>query len=73
MDAKHAIVELIRTFQKDHGYPPSGREIMAGLSSGSSAEVARCPRELEAEGRIERDRFNVRAIRLKEADGRGSG
>ena len=58
---------FIRKFIKDHGYPPSHREIQEGLGLSSVCLVHYRLKKLASLGLIERVPGRARALRLKEA------
>jgi len=61
------ILNYIREFIRDNGYPPSIREIGSALGISSTSVVKYNLDILEREGHIERDRTISRGIKLKEA------
>lgn len=58
------IYEFILSFTKDHGYPPSVREISAAVNLKSPSTVHFHMKKLEAEGYIQKDGGKTRAISL---------
>lgn len=58
---KDHILEFIRDYVSDHGYPPSVREIGAAVGLKSTASVARYLKLLEADGRVSHPPFKRRA------------
>ena len=62
---KKRIVEYIAATVRDHGYPPSVREIAAAVGLASTSAVHHHLSALEREGVLERDATQSRAMRLK--------
>src|SRR5579863_5186586 len=62
-ERQRRILEVIRTFTAEHGYPPSVREIgeLVGLSSSSTIHAHL--KALERRGLISRDPTKPRALR----------
>ncbi len=62
-DRQFAILEVIRSFTLEHGYPPSVREIgeLVGLSSSSTIHAHL--KTLERRGYLSRDPSKPRALR----------
>lgn len=58
------ILEVLDSFQKDHGYPPSIREICENASVSSTSVVNYYLEQLKEMGMIERDDRVSRGIRL---------
>lgn len=71
-ERKTRILEAIRTYTKQYGYPPSVREIgeLVGLSSSSTVQAHL--RSLERDGLIRRDPTKPRALQMRnDAPSRG--
>lgn len=64
---KH-ILDYIRDFSEEHGYPPSFREIMTGLDYNSVATVAQHVDNLVAKGYLMKRDNEARSIQLAEVD-----
>lgn len=64
---KQRIIEYIATTVRESGYPPSVREIAAGVGLASTSAVHHHLSGLEKEGLLERDATQSRAIRLTPA------
>jgi repressor LexA len=64
---KQRIIEYIATTVRESGYPPSVREIAAGVGLASTSAVHHHLSALEKEGLLERDATQSRAIRLTPA------
>jgi repressor LexA len=64
---KKRIVEYIAATVREHGYPPSVREIAAAVGLASTSAVHHHLSALEREGVLERDATQSRAMRLKPA------
>jgi repressor LexA len=62
---KKRIVEYIAATVREHGYPPSVREIAAAVGLASTSAVHHHLSALEREGVLERDATQSRAMRLK--------
>ena len=62
---KKRIVEYIAATVREHGYPPSVREIAAAVGLASTSAVHHHLSALEREGVLERDATQSRALRLK--------
>ena len=62
-----AILEFIRKFQEENGYPPTIRDIGAGVGISSTSVVNYNLKILEREGKIERDPTVSRGIKLVES------
>src|SRR5574340_878100 len=61
---RHArVLDFIRTYIKQKGYPPSRREIETATGL-SSASTTRCLEELDAQGSIQVDHNRGRGLRL---------
>jgi len=58
------IIAFVRRFIAEHGYPPTMREIMAGIGLRSTSAVSYRLSRLEERGHIERDAAVPRGIRL---------
>jgi len=58
------IMDYLRRFIDQNGYPPSLREIAKGMSISSTSIVWYHLRQLEESGAIERTQGRSRAIRL---------
>ena len=59
---QQAILDVIRTFTREHGYPPSVREIGERVGLSSSSTVQCHLRTLEKKGLIKRDPTKPRAL-----------
>jgi repressor LexA len=66
-ERRQAILDYIERFTSDHGYPPTVREIGAGVGLTSSSSVHYNLRLLEKGGYIERDGTLTRALRSTKA------
>ena len=64
---KQRIVDYIAATLREHGYPPSVREIAAAVGLASTSAVHHHISALEREGILERDATQSRALRLKPA------
>jgi repressor LexA len=64
---KRKIVEFIASMLRDHGYPPSVREIAEAVGLASTSAVHHHLQALEREGLLERGGSHSRAIRLTPA------
>jgi repressor LexA len=64
---KQKIVEYIAATLREHGYPPSVREIAAAVGLASTSAVHHHLQALEREGILERGATQSRAIRLRPA------
>lgn len=62
-----AVYTFIRDFRRQHGYPPSQREICAACYMGRSTAQRHLDR-LEIQGRIARDPGRARGITLIDPD-----
>ncbi len=58
-----SIYQFIRTFQSEHGYPPTLREISKACYT-SHGNVVRHLDKLEAQGLVSREPGRARSIRL---------
>lgn len=58
------MIEFIHSYQDDHGYPPTIREIGAAVGISSTSVVNYNLEKLEEQGRIERNREVSRGLRL---------
>ncbi len=67
------LLDFIRKFTADNGYPPSFREIMEGLNYSSVATVAQHVDNLVAKGYLHKRDNEARSIQLVEADVEMSG
>ncbi|WP_183407885.1 hypothetical protein [Nocardioides marmoriginsengisoli] len=56
------ILEFLRTFITTNGYPPSLRQVCAGVGLKSTATVSRQLFELQAKGHIHREPTQPRAL-----------
>jgi repressor LexA len=63
-DRQKKILEVLETFQVQHGYPPSIREICSKAGISSTSVVNYYLEQLEEMGYIERDRRISRGVRL---------
>ena len=68
-DRQREIVEFIKDFIAEHGYPPSVREIRDGVGVLSTSTVHAELTEIEQAGVIERRGKHSRAIRVLAEDG----
>ncbi|MDQ6781107.1 MAG: transcriptional repressor LexA, partial [Candidatus Eremiobacteraeota bacterium] len=59
---QQAILDVIRSFTREHGYPPSVREIGERVGLSSSSTVQCHLRTLEKKGLIRRDPTKPRAL-----------
>jgi repressor LexA len=64
---KKRIIEYIAANLREHGYPPSVREIATAVGLASTSAVHHHLSALEREGYLERDATQSRALRLKPA------
>ncbi len=62
------IMDFIRAWVAEHGYPPSVREIGSAVQLVSPSSVAYQLRELEKKGLLRRDRNRPRAVDVRAAD-----
>src|SRR3989344_2214126 len=62
------LLDYIKKFSKDNGYPPSFREIMQGLDYSSVATVAQHIDNLVGKGYLRKRDNEARSIQLIEAD-----
>ncbi len=62
-ERQRRILEVIRSFTADHGYPPSVREIGARVGLSSSSTIHAHLKALERRGLISRDPTKPRALR----------
>ena len=58
------VLDFIRAYDQEHGYPPSVRDICAGLSLKSTSTAHGYLERLEKKGLIRRDPSKNRAIEL---------
>ncbi len=65
-DPQAEILDFIIDYAKEHAYPPSVREICAGVGLSSTATVHTHLRNLQQKGLIERDKSKQRSIRVAE-------
>jgi len=72
-DQQQRILECIRDFIQERGYPPTVRDIARELGTSSTSVVDYHLRRLEQGGWIERDPRSSRGIRLTAAGARGLG
>lgn len=72
-DRQASILEYIRTYVERHGYPPSVREIGAGVGLRSTASVARYLHALEDQGYISHPPLKRRAWTVDERQSGGPG
>lgn len=72
-EQEQRILECIRDFIQERGYPPTVRDIVRGLGISSTSVVDYHLKRLEQAGRIERDPRSSRGIRLTTAGARGVG
>ncbi|MHA7963569.1 LexA family protein [Paenibacillus sp. CAU 1782] len=63
MDRHEEILQFIKSFAKDKGYPPTVREIALGVGISPSTTHGHLDR-MEIKGLIERDKTLPRAIRI---------
>ena len=66
------ILEHMESFARDHGYPPTVREICKATGLRSPRSVTQHLQALERKGYIERARDKSRAIRFLRASGTGA-
>ncbi|CAN5792870.1 transcriptional repressor LexA [soil metagenome] len=64
---KQRIIDYIAATVREHGYPPSVREIAAAVGLASTSAVHHHLSALERDGLLERDATQSRALRLKPA------
>ena len=62
------VLEYIRSFTREHGYPPAVRDICQGLGLKSTSTAHGYLERLEKNGYIRRDPSKTRAIELIEED-----
>lgn len=62
------VLEYIRSFTREHGYPPAVRDICQGLGIKSTSTAHGYLERLEKNGYIRRDPSKTRAIELIEED-----
>jgi repressor LexA len=65
-DRHQQILAYIRRYQAERGYPPTMREIGAGIGVGSTSLVTFYLRRLEREGLLQRARRVARSVRVVE-------
>ncbi|MCW2950525.1 MAG: SOS-response transcriptional repressor, LexA [Thermoleophilia bacterium] len=63
-DRQLAVLEVVRSYASEHGYPPTVREIGAALGLASSSTVHSHLAALERAGIIERDPTKPRALKF---------
>lgn len=66
-ERRRRILEFTAGWSKDHGYPPSVREIAAAVGLASTSAVHHHLQALEREGYLEREATEARALRLTPA------
>lgn len=64
MGRHEQILEFIKSFTKNKGYPPTVREIAIGVGLSAASTVHEHLERMEAKGLIERDKTLPRAIRI---------
>lgn len=64
MDRSDRVLAYITSYIAEHGYPPTVRQISAGVGMNSTSMVHYYLQKLEANGRIEREFNSPRAIRV---------
>ena len=62
------VLEYIRSFTREHGYPPAVRDICQGLGLKSTSTAHGYLERLEKNGYIRRDPSKTRALELSEED-----
>ncbi|MEV1049303.1 hypothetical protein [Streptomyces sp. NPDC049916] len=62
------IVEFIGAFTRGHGYPPSMREVGAGVGLASTSSVSYQLKQLEERGLVRRDANTPRAYAITSTD-----
>ncbi|MDR7303137.1 repressor LexA [Haloactinomyces albus] len=67
------VLESIRAWMRDHGYPPSVREIGDAVGLTSTSSVAYQLRVLERKGYLRRDPHRPRTVGVLVADGQDRG
>jgi repressor LexA len=72
-ERQQRILEVIRTFTRERGYPPSVREIGERVGLSSSSTIHAHLKALERRGLISRDPTKPRALRSEPAGGNGPG
>ncbi|MGI6262503.1 MAG: transcriptional repressor LexA [Succiniclasticum sp.] len=65
-DRQRQVLDYIRSYSMEKGYPPSVREICKAIGLSSTASVHNHLRNLQAMGFIQRDSAKPRAIELKQ-------
>lgn len=63
-DRQQAVLDVVRAYASEHGYPPTVREIGAALGLASSSTVHSHLAALERAGIIERDPSKPRALKF---------
>ncbi|GAA1401858.1 hypothetical protein GCM10009613_60890 [Pseudonocardia kongjuensis] len=58
------VLDFIREHVRDHGYPPTIRQIGARAGVTSTSSVSHQIKQLELKGYLERDPFRQRALRV---------
>lgn len=61
---RERVLKFIKEFKADKGYPPTVREIAAGLGKKSAANIQRHLENLRDDGKIEWTPYNPRTIRI---------
>jgi repressor LexA len=67
-ERQRALADFIRSFTATNGYPPTVREMQAGLGISSSSIVTYHLRAMELRGELKRGACRARAITLVEKD-----
>jgi repressor LexA len=70
MTDRHAqVIEFIRSYVAENGYPPTTREIGDGVGLSSTASVHNCLKQMESLGYIKVKPNSVRAITILVKEG----
>lgn len=68
MKRQEMILEFIKAFSKENGYPSTVREMCEGVGLQSSSTVHQHLNQLEKKGFIQRDPTKPRAIKVIEVE-----
>lgn len=59
------ILEFVKEYAEKNGYQPTFREIGRGVKLKSTSSISYYVQKLEDAGYVERDKYNARAIRIR--------
>lgn len=63
---KQALYKFVKSYSERHGYAPTYREMLEGVTGlSSTSHVSYYVSALEKEGKIERDPFRSRTVRIR--------